>query len=115
MSKKPPWMDWVYGRDHAAPAQDHRVFQVRLSLWLLLSASLFNWALLVWIYFAERPVDPQLVPVMRVFGGVTLLAWWWLRGHPQHCMAIAWGFLAVALAQNTAMWFWALGDELRVL
>ena len=106
---------WVYGAEKFGPDEEHLEFQYRLTLWLILSASAVTWAMLVWLHWDVRPAAPALAPAMWVFSVLTLVGWWQLRRNRRNFGWVAWCFLGGALAQNMAMWFWAVGDQLRVL
>lgn len=106
---------WLHGPETFNANEEHLAFQFRLVLWLMLCAAGLALLLLAWLVYQPRPGLPGLVPALWVYAGLSLGTWWWLRGHRQHLLWVSWFALIGTVMQNTATWFWSVGDELRVL
>ncbi|MBY0467235.1 MAG: GGDEF domain-containing protein [Burkholderiales bacterium] len=106
---------WSRGPEAFNGHEEHVAFQFRLVLWLMLCAAGLALLLLAWLAYQPRPGLPGLVPALWVYAGLSLGAWWWLRGHRQHLLWVSWCALIGTVMQNTATWFLLAGDELRVL
>lgn len=108
-------MAWVYGTARFDPDEEYEEFQYRLLLWLMLSASVVTWVVILKSWDSpgySRSLGPW---VMGTFALLALLGWWGLRGRKQLFTPIAWVFMALVLVENLGMWFWVPGDELRAL
>ncbi|MFY7906913.1 MAG: GGDEF domain-containing protein [Burkholderiaceae bacterium] len=106
---------WVYGTEAFAPDDEHKAFQFRLVLWLLLAAAVLALLLLLWLAWDKRPALPGLGPTLWCYVMACIGGWWWLRGHARHLAWVSWLALLLTLVMNLATWTWAVGDELRVL
>ena len=95
--------------------EEYQAFRYRLLVLLLLAGALFTALFIVGNATNVNPLRGWHLWSMSIFTTLSLVFWWFLRGHPERFRRIAWPYEILCLLEYTSALVFVPMDELRIL